>query len=69
MYSVIFECFFTCACFCEGQIYSLGEKDFFSLILTADSFSVAFDRAVSYADDHFEKADVSIVSIVRISTT
>lgn len=69
MYSIIFECLFTCACLFEGEIYSIGEKDYFSLILTADSFSCAVDRAFSYAEDHFEKADVSIVSIVRISTT
>ena len=67
MFSVVFECFFPHACFCRDMIYNIGEKDYFSLILTADSFSTAYDRALSYAEDEFSMADCSIYSIIRIS--
>lgn len=67
MYSVVFECVFHHAAFCRDMIYNIGEKDYFSLILTADSFSIAYDRAISYAEDQFSMADCSIYSIIRIS--
>lgn len=67
MYSVVFKLDFNDSCFLEGECYVPGEVEFFHVFLTADSLSIAYDRAMSYSVDHFVNfADVSIVSIIRL---
>lgn len=66
LYSVVYECTFTESAFCEGNIYAKDEMEFFSVILTADSFTCAGDRALGYAIDNFPSCDVSIRSIISL---
>ena len=66
MYSVVYELTFCSSCFLEGEIYNVGEIEYFHIFLTASSMSEAYDRACEYSLDHYQDADVRIISIVLI---
>lgn len=66
LYSVVFECEFVKECFCKDDIYSKGETDWFSIILTADTFSIALVKAFAYVEENFPNCDVSIKSIISL---
>ena len=66
LYSVVFECKFVESAFCQGEIYSKGETDYFTVVFFAESFLIAVDKALDYAADNFPNCDVSINSIIRV---
>ena len=58
LYNVVFECSFTERVTFDGDVYEAGDIDFFSSILTADNFLMAYERAKDFAVDYYSAADV-----------
>lgn len=69
MFSVVFELEFVSNCFLQDMLYSAGEIEYFHIFLTASSMSEAYDRACAYSLDHYQDADVRILSLICISDT